>query len=53
MRYRGCLPLPSKSAILEARDRMIARHPRERFTDTFVRQNGQWRCVASHSSIIK
>lgn len=25
----------------------------ERYTDTFVRQNGQWRCVASHSSIIK
>jgi ketosteroid isomerase-like protein len=25
----------------------------ERFTDTFVRQNGQWRCVASHSSTIK
>lgn len=30
MRYRGCLPLPSKSAILEARDRMIARHRRLR-----------------------
>lgn len=25
----------------------------ERFTDTFVRQNGQWRCVASHGSTIK
>src|SRR6266403_3864341 len=25
----------------------------ERFTDTYVRQNGQWRCVASHSSTIK
>jgi len=25
----------------------------ERFTDTYVRQNGQWRCVASHSSHIK
>ncbi len=24
----------------------------ERFTDTFVKQNGQWRCVASHSSPI-
>jgi len=23
---------------------------RERFTDTFVRQKGQWKCVASHSS---
>jgi ketosteroid isomerase-like protein len=22
----------------------------ERFTDTFVRQNGQWKCVSSHSS---
>jgi ketosteroid isomerase-like protein len=25
----------------------------ERFTDTFVRQNGQWKCVASHSSTLK
>ena len=25
----------------------------ERFTDFFVRQNGQWRCVASHGSPIK
>ena len=25
----------------------------ERFTDFFVRQNGQWRCVASHASNIK
>ena len=25
----------------------------ERFTDTWVRQNGQWRCVASQSSVIK
>ena len=25
----------------------------ERFTDTYIRQNGQWRCVASHSSTIK
>ena len=25
----------------------------ERFSDFFVRQNGQWRCVASHSSAIK
>jgi ketosteroid isomerase-like protein len=25
----------------------------ERFTDVFVRQNGQWRCVASHASTIK
>jgi ketosteroid isomerase-like protein len=25
----------------------------ERFTDTFVRQNGRWVCVASHSSNIK
>jgi hypothetical protein len=25
----------------------------ERFTDTYVRQNGQWRCVASHGSAIK
>ncbi len=25
----------------------------ERFTDTFVRQNGQWKCVASHGSVIK
>ena len=25
----------------------------ERFTDTYVRQNGQWRCVASHGSVIK
>jgi ketosteroid isomerase-like protein len=25
----------------------------ERFTDTYVRQNGQWRCVASHGSTIK
>ena len=25
----------------------------ERFTDSFVRQNGQWRCVASHASTIK
>lgn len=25
----------------------------ERFTDTFIRQNGQWRCVASHSSTLK
>ncbi len=24
----------------------------ERFTDTFVKQNGQWKCVASHSSPI-
>ena len=22
----------------------------ERFTETFIKQNGQWRCVASHSS---
>ena len=25
----------------------------ERFSDFFVRQNGQWRCVASHSSTLK
>jgi len=25
----------------------------ERYTDTWVRQNGQWRCVASHGSVIK
>ena len=25
----------------------------ERFTDFFIRQNGQWRCVASQSSVIK
>jgi ketosteroid isomerase-like protein len=25
----------------------------ERFTDTFIRQNGQWRCVASHASTVK
>jgi uncharacterized protein (TIGR02246 family) len=25
----------------------------ERFTDVFVRQNGQWRCVASHASPLK
>ena len=25
----------------------------ERFTDTFVRQNGQWRCVATHTSPLK
>jgi ketosteroid isomerase-like protein len=25
----------------------------ERFTDMFVRQNGQWRCVASHASPLK
>ena len=25
----------------------------ERFTDTFIRQNGQWRCVASQGSTIK
>ena len=25
----------------------------ERYTDTYVRQNGQWRCVASHGSTIK
>jgi len=25
----------------------------ERFTDTYVRQNGQWKCVASHGSTIK
>lgn len=25
----------------------------ERFTDTYVRQGGQWRCVASHGSTIK
>lgn len=25
----------------------------ERYTDTFIRQNGQWRCVASHGSTIK
>ncbi len=25
----------------------------ERFTDTWIRQNGQWRCVASHGSAIK
>jgi uncharacterized protein (TIGR02246 family) len=25
----------------------------ERFTDTFVRQNGKWRCVASHASTLK
>ena len=24
----------------------------ERFTDTFIKQNGQWKCVASHSSPI-
>lgn len=24
----------------------------ERFTDTFIKQNGQWKCVASHSSLI-
>ena len=25
----------------------------ERFTDTFVKRNGQWQCVASHSSTLK
>ena len=25
----------------------------ERFTDTFIRQNGQWRCVASQSTTVK
>ena len=25
----------------------------ERFTDTFIRQNGAWKCIASHSSVIK
>lgn len=25
----------------------------ERFTDTFVRQSGKWKCVASHGSAIK
>lgn len=25
----------------------------ERFTDTYVRQSGQWRCVSSHGSTIK
>ena len=25
----------------------------ERFTDTYIRQNGQWRCVASQGSAIK
>ena len=25
----------------------------ERFTDTWIRQNGQWRCLASHSSSLK
>lgn len=25
----------------------------ERFTDTYIRLNGQWRCVASHGSTIK
>ena len=25
----------------------------ERFSDFFVRQNGQWRCVASHASTLK
>ena len=25
----------------------------ERFTDTFVKRNGQWRCVASHASPLK
>ena len=25
----------------------------ERFTDTYIRQNGQWRCIASHGSTIK
>ena len=25
----------------------------ERFTDTYIRQNGQWRCVASQGSTIK
>lgn len=25
----------------------------ERFTDTFVRQGGKWRCVASHASALK
>ena len=25
----------------------------ERYTDTWVRQNGKWRCVASHGSTIK
>ena len=25
----------------------------ERFTDTYVRQNGQWKCVASQGSTIK
>ena len=26
--------------------------PESMFTDTFVRRNGEWRCVASHSSAI-
>jgi ketosteroid isomerase-like protein len=30
-----------------------AQESTERFTDTFVRQNGQWKCVASHASNIK
>lgn len=25
----------------------------ERFTDTYIRERGQWRCVASHGSTIK
>lgn len=25
----------------------------ERFTDSFVRQNGEWKCVASHASHLK
>ena len=27
-------------------------NPESMFTDTFVRRNGEWRCVASHSSAI-
>jgi uncharacterized protein (TIGR02246 family) len=27
-------------------------NPETMFTDTFVRRNGEWRCVASHSSAI-
>jgi ketosteroid isomerase-like protein len=26
---------------------------KERFTDTFVKRNGQWRCLASHGSTLK
>jgi ketosteroid isomerase-like protein len=25
----------------------------ERFTDTFIKRNGQWRCIASHGSSLK